>query len=182
MKLIVGLGNPGDRYQGTLHNVGFMALDALVSKIAVEQWRVRFKGLIIRGSFEGAGFVLLKPQTYMNVSGESVQACMQFFKIPADSILVISDDVDRPAGALRYRVAGGHGGHNGLRNVIQHLGTSNFSRIKIGIGRPEGSRKVADYVLSPPPVDVLRLIEAAVQETVEYQLDFIQDRTIQIHR
>lgn len=180
MKLIVGLGNPGNRYQDTLHNVGFMALDALASRISAGQWLSRFKGLMIRGVYEGAGYVLLKPQTYMNVSGESVQACRQFFKIPIEDMLVISDDIDRPVGALRYRTSGGHGGHNGLRNIIQLLGVNHFNRIKIGIGRPDGRQNVADYVLSRPATDVSDVIDEAVKQTVDHQLDFILGRTIQI--
>jgi len=180
MKLIVGLGNPGGRYQDTLHNVGFMALDALASRISSDPWLSRFKGLMTRGSYKGTGYTLLKPQTYMNVSGESVQACRQFFKIPINEILVISDDVDRPAGSLRYRTSGGHGGHNGLRSIIQLLGANDFQRIKIGIGRPDGKQKVADYVLSKPTPEISALIEQAVLQTVDYQLDFILGRTIQI--
>lgn len=180
MKLIVGLGNPGSQYQDTLHNVGFMALDALAAKLSADRWLSRFKGLTSRGSFQGCAYTLLKPQTYMNVSGESVVACQQFFKLPITDVLVISDDIDRPAGSLRYRSSGGHGGHNGLRSIIQLFGTNGFHRIKIGIGRPNGRQKVADYVLSKPTADVVDVIDQAIQQTVDYQLDFIQDRTIQI--
>ncbi|MBT3226937.1 MAG: aminoacyl-tRNA hydrolase [Deltaproteobacteria bacterium] len=180
MKLIVGLGNPGDRYQNTLHNVGFLALDALSSSLSTDRWLNRFKGLISRGSYQGSGFILLKPQTFMNVSGESVLACQQFFKIPTSDILVISDDVDRPAGLLRYRASGGHGGHNGLRNIIQLCGDNHFHRIKIGIGRPNGKQGVSDYVLSKPSQKVAVLIDDAIQQTVGYQKDFIQNKTIQI--
>lgn len=180
MKLIVGLGNPGDRYQNTLHNVGFLALDALSSFLTADQWLNRFKGLMIRDSCQGSDFVLLKPQTFMNVSGESVLACQQFFKIPTADILVISDDIDRPPGMLRYRASGGHGGHNGLRNITQLLGDNMFHRIKIGIGRPNGRQGVSDYVLSKPSQKDAVSINDAIQQTVEYQMDFIQNRTIQI--
>ncbi|NQU64010.1 MAG: aminoacyl-tRNA hydrolase [SAR324 cluster bacterium] len=182
IKLIVGLGNPGNQYRNTLHNVGFLALDALSSCIRANQWENRFKGLMCRGSFEGCGYLLLKPQTYMNVSGESVLACQQFFKIPTTDILVISDDIDRPAGALRYRSIGGHGGHNGLRNITQLLGVNNFHRIKIGVGRPEGKQRVSDYVLSKPSQTVADSVDNAIQQTVGYQLDFIQNKTIQIRQ
>jgi PTH1 family peptidyl-tRNA hydrolase len=116
----------------------------------------------------------------MNISGESVLACQQFFKIPISDILVISDDIDRSAGSLRYRTSGGHGGHNGLRSIIQLSGSKEFHRIKIGIGRPAGHRKVADYVLSRPTPEVFDAIKGAVEQTVDYQLDFICGRTIQI--
>lgn len=180
MKLIVGLGNPGSRYQDTLHNVGFLAADALFAKISTDRWLSRFKGMMSRGSYQGCGYILLKPQTYMNISGESVLACQQFFKVPIQDILVISDDIDRPAGSLRYRTSGGHGGHNGLRSIIQLFGSSDFHRIKIGIGRPNGRQKVADYVLSKPSSDISDSIDQAVQQTVDYLQDFILDRTIQI--
>jgi peptidyl-tRNA hydrolase, PTH1 family len=180
MKLIVGLGNPGSQYRNTLHNVGFLALDALSSKISADPWRSRFKGLMSRGSYQGNGYILLKPQTFMNVSGESVLACQQFYKVPITEILVISDDIDRPVGSLRYRTSGGHGGHNGLRNIMQLFGAGDFHRIKIGIGRPNGRQKVADYVLSKPSKDVADLIDHAVQLTVEHQLDFMRDATIHI--
>ncbi len=116
----------------------------------------------------------------MNVSGESVLACQQFYKVPIPEILIISDDIDRPVGSLRYRTGGGHGGHNGLRNIMQLFGVGDFHRIKIGIGRPDGRQKVADYVLSKPSKDVADLIDHAVQQTVEHQLDFIRDATIHI--
>lgn len=180
MKLIVGLGNPGKTYQHTLHNVGFMAVDAMAAGMGSDQWLSRFKGLMIRGIDQKAAYILLKPQTYMNVSGEAVVACSQYFKIPPADILVISDDIDRPAGSLRYRASGGHGGHKGLKSIIQLCGTSDFHRIKIGIGRPDASRDVADYVLSRPTAEVALAIEDAVQKTVGYQKDFIQGRTIQI--
>ena len=180
MKLVVGLGNPGSRYQDTLHNVGFLSLDALAEKVSADNWLSRFKGLMTRGSLQGCPYILLKPQTYMNVSGESVLACLQFFKIPISDVLVISDDIDRPAGSLRYRASGGHGGHNGLRNIIQLFGSNDFPRIKIGIGRPNGRQKVADYVLSRPSSDVADLIDQAIEKIVDHQMDFILDRTIQI--
>lgn len=180
MKLIVGLGNPGKQYQNTLHNAGFLALDALSSRLNADQWVKRFKGLIRQGSYQDCGYILLKPQTFMNVSGESVLACLQFFKIPIEDILVISDDIDRPAGSLRYRSTGGHGGHNGLRNIIQLLGVNHFHRIKIGIGRPDGRQAVSNYVLSKPSQKMADAITDAIQQTVEYQLDFIRNKTIQI--
>lgn len=180
MKLIVGLGNPGKKYQHTLHNVGFSALDVLANKLSLMNWTNRFKGLIHRGNVEGQQFILLKPQTFMNVSGESVLACKQFFKIDLSDILILSDDIDRPAGLLRYRSSGGHGGHNGLRNIIQLLGANQFHRLKIGIGRPVTKQSVAKYVLSTPSADIQQSVEDAVKNSVIYQLDFLKDVPIQI--
>ncbi len=181
MKLIVGLGNPGARYRDTLHNAGFSAVDALADELRVGSWNRRFKGLVAQGRYQQNPYLLLKPQTYMNVSGESVLACKQFFKLELEDILVVSDDVDRPAGSLRYRATGGHGGHNGLRDIIRLCGANRFHRLKIGIGRPDFQEDVANYVLRKPADETLRLVEDAVQQAVGYQLDFIQDTPIQIH-
>jgi len=182
MKLIVGLGNPGDKFQKTLHNVGFSAIDALAENLSVGNWSQRFKGLFSQGRHTGDTYLLLKPQTYMNVSGESVLACKQFFKVEPDRILVVSDDIDRPAGSLRYRVSGGHGGHNGLRSIIQLCGSNQFHRIKIGIGRPDSAKDIASYVLSNPPAEIRQVVYQAVNESVKYLLDFINDVSIQIPR
>jgi PTH1 family peptidyl-tRNA hydrolase len=116
----------------------------------------------------------------MNISGESVVACMQFFKITLQDVLVVSDDIDRPLGTLRYRTSGGHGGHNGLRSIIQRCGGNNFHRIKIGIGRPEGPMEVASYVLSSPNPEIKRVIHQAVEQTSDYLIRFIEGETIQI--
>jgi len=180
MKLIVGLGNPGEKYHDTLHNVGFSALDSLANKLSLMNWTIRFKGLIHRGNFEGQQFILLKPQTFMNVSGESVLVCKQFFKIDLSDILVLSDDIDRPAGLLRYRFSGGHGGHNGLRNIIQLSGDNQFHRLKIGIGRPETKQSVAKYVLSKPSADIQQSMDEAIENSVTYQLDFLRGLPIQV--
>ncbi|MCP4753466.1 MAG: aminoacyl-tRNA hydrolase [Proteobacteria bacterium] len=180
MKLIVGLGNPGEKYRHTLHNVGFAAVDALADEVATGQWTSRFKGLVSQGRYQGFPYILLKPQTYMNVSGESVVACKQFYKLELEDILVISDDIDRIAGLLRYRSSGGHGGHNGLRSIIQLCGANRFHRLKIGIGRPDSSNGVSNYVLSKPSSEIRQPIDEAVRQTVEYQLDFIRDIPIQI--
>ena len=181
MKLIVGLGNPGAQYQDSLHNAGFIALDALAEKLELSDWSSRFKGQISKGVIEGYSFLLLKPQTYMNLSGESVSACAQFFKIPLIDILVLSDDIDLPFGKLRYRETGGHGGHNGLRNIILMCGGNEFQRIRIGVGRPQGQRNVANYVLASPSKEMLEEIKIATQLSVDHQIDFICGRPIQIH-
>lgn len=182
MKLIVGLGNPGDKYQDTLHNAGFLAIDQLAKKLSVFDWFSKFKGLVAQGAINGSRFVLLKPQTYMNVSGESVQACRQFFKLELEDIIVISDDLDREMGLLRYRVSGGHGGHNGLRDIMQRCGGSNFNRLRIGIGRPTGKFQVSDYVLSKPDRDSQPLFENAISDAVGYLVNFIKGLPIQIQQ
>lgn len=181
MRLVVGLGNPGDKYKDTLHNVGFSAIDAVGELAQMGAWQAKHKGVLSKGSYKGHAFLLLKPQTYMNISGESVQACRHFYKIELDDILVISDDIDRPIGSLRYRKSGGHGGHNGLRSIIQSFGSDQFHRIKIGIGRPGHSKmSVSDYVLSRPEVDTELKINQAIKESSQYILDFIEGKPVQI--
>lgn len=180
MKLIVGLGNPGGKYQETLHNVGFNAVDGLALQISSGSWVDKFKGKLMQGRIGQNAFLLLKPQTFMNLSGDSVSACKQFYKVELEDILVVYDDVDRPAGSLRYRTAGGHGGHNGMRDIIQKCGGNQFHRIKIGIGRPLGNKKVADYVLGKPPLEVRIAVDEAVTKTGRYLTDFINGQTIAI--
>jgi PTH1 family peptidyl-tRNA hydrolase len=146
--LIVGLGNPGKKYIDTRHNAGWHLLDTIVRDNS--QFRFdekRSKGLLARGELSGVKVALLKPQTYMNLSGESVAPVARFYKVPPERILVIYDEVDLPLAALRIRKKGGAGGHNGMGNVIQHLGTKDFPRIRLGIGRPQGRMPVKAYVL-----------------------------------
>ena len=180
MKLIVGLGNPGNEYQNTLHNVGFAAVNALAEKLGTENWSSKFKGLMTKGNFHGNPFVLLKPQTYMNLSGEAVVACKQFFKIDMIDTLIVSDDIDLPAGRLRYRTSGGHGGHNGLRSIIQLTGEKQFHRLRIGIGRPKFKSQVSSFLLNKPSEELDGILEESVQLSLEHLLNFIQGVSIQI--
>lgn len=182
MKLLVGLGNPGQEYEDTPHNAGFRAIDALANHLGSTDWSKRFKGLVVKGRYRGTQFLLLKPQTYMNISGESLVACKGYFKIELEDIIVLSDDLDLPFGTIRYRKKGGHGGHNGLRNIIQLCGSNEFHRIKIGIGRSIKSReKVSSYVLNKPSQEVRQILESSIEKTIEHQLNFILERPIQVH-
>ena len=180
MKLVVGLGNPGDQYRNTLHNVGFQVVDLLADRLHEFSWFQKFKGMVLKGKAEDFPYVVLKPLTYMNVSGESVSACRQFYQLELSDILVVSDDIDRPLGTLRYRKSGGHGGHNGLRSIIQMCGGSDFHRIKVGIGRPDQRMDISKYVLSNPTPEMKELINPAMERTVDFLLDFIRGETIQI--
>ena len=150
MYVIAGLGNPGREYEGTRHNVGFMTLDALADKYNIDVREKAFKGLIGKGMIEGNKVILVKPQTYMNLSGEAVREAVQFYKIPADHVLVIYDDVSLPVGKLRVRPTGSAGGHNGIKNIIAHLGTQDFPRIKIGTGAPGEGGDMIDWVIGVP--------------------------------
>ncbi|MDD2916494.1 MAG: aminoacyl-tRNA hydrolase [Candidatus Gracilibacteria bacterium] len=148
MKLIVGLGNPGKEYAITRHNVGFLFIDFLRDTLNFEPWKEsKFKGIISEGTLKGERTILLKPLTFMNLSGESVAALVNFYKIPPSDILVLSDDIDMNFGKIRLRSGGSSGGQNGLKSIMQHLGTEEFSRLKIGIGRDE-RYSVSDWVLS----------------------------------
>jgi PTH1 family peptidyl-tRNA hydrolase len=159
--LVAGLGNPGREYERTRHNVGWMVADELARRHG-DSFRSKFSGQLAEVRAGEQRLALLKPETYMNESGRSVGAAGRFFKVPADQILLDHDDVDLAEGRLQARLGGGLAGHNGLRSIAQHLGTNDFLRLRIGVGRPErGDRRpVADYVLSPfdPHVDVDELV------------------------
>ena len=147
--LVVFLGNPGTKYEGTRHNAGFMAADALAASKRLSINRLRFKALTCSCTVNGESVLLMKPQTYMNLSGEAVQQAAAFYKIPAEKIIVVSDEVSLPIGKLRIRTKGSAGGHNGLKNIIQCLGTDAFPRIRIGVGAPpHPDYDMADWVLS----------------------------------
>lgn len=148
MWLIVGLGNPGDEYRGTRHNVGFVALDLLAERARAEFSDRKFKGRVARGQVAGRDCMLLKPQTYMNFAGEAVGRAQSFLKVPTSEIIVLHDDLDLEIGRLKLKQGGGHGGHNGLRSMIDHLPDPGFIRVRIGIGRPPPRWDAADYVLS----------------------------------
>ena len=149
MKLVAGLGNPGKKYEGTPHNVGFRVVDILLDQLGLVNYKEKFQSQIIRTSFKGEACIFIKPQTYMNKSGPAVLKCVNFYKIPVENIIIISDDLELPPGKARFRCGGGHGGHNGLRSIIDSLGNKDFRRIKIGIGRPALNREVTDHVLGP---------------------------------
>ena len=162
--LVAGLGNPGRRYASMRHNVGFMVCDELAVRHGAS-FRSKFSADLAEVRAEGAKLALLKPQTYMNESGRSVAPAARFFKVERDRLLVVHDEVDLEAGRLQARLGGGLAGHNGLRSVAQHLGSQDFLRLRIGVGRPERGdpRPVADFVLSPFPseIDVSGLIAKA---------------------
>lgn len=148
--LIAGLGNPGRKYQNTRHNMGFLTVDLLAEQSGVKLNKVKFKSACNILSFAGCRCLVMKPQTYMNLSGEAVREAAQFYKIPADRVLVIYDDVSLPVGKLRVRPSGSAGGHNGIKNIIAHLGTREFPRIKIGTGSPAEGGDMVDWVIGTP--------------------------------
>jgi len=147
MKLIVGLGNPGKQYEDTRHNIGFKVIDELSNKWNIPLNESKFKGLFGKGIVNGQKVILLKPMTYMNLSGESVVPLMDYFDINEEDLIVIYDELDLPVGKIRLRYKGSAGGHNGLKSIISHLGTQEFNRIRIGIGRPQNATPIVNYVL-----------------------------------
>ena len=149
--LVVGLGNPGAKYERTWHNAGFMAVEILSQRHRIAVDRIKFKGLYGQGTLEGGRVVLLKPGTYMNLSGESVQEAASFFRIPMERVVVLVDDVDLPRGQVRIRPAGGPGTQKGMKSVVERLGTEGFPRVRIGIGPVPERWDIADFVLSEIP-------------------------------
>jgi PTH1 family peptidyl-tRNA hydrolase len=145
MKLLVGLGNPGTKYTLTRHNAGFMLLDKFAGDTALT--KKKFKALYAEHTLHGEKLILLKPQTFMNSSGEAVRAALDFYKLTAPDLLVLYDDLDQDFGAVRFRVKGSSGGHNGIKSLIAQLGHENFARVKIGIGKPADKSQTLDYVL-----------------------------------
>ena len=149
--LIVGLGNPGEKYAHTRHNMGFLTVDLLAEQERQKLNKVKFKSAFNIFPFAGQRCLVMKPQTYMNLSGEAVREAVQFYKIPPERVLVIYDDVSLPVGKLRVRPTGSAGGHNGIKNIIAHLGTQDFPRIKIGTGAPAGGgAEMIDWVIGVP--------------------------------
>ena len=144
--LIVGLGNPGPAYAANRHNIGFMAVDAVAARYRFAPFRGKFQGQLSDGILAGRPILLLKPMTYMNVSGQAVAAAASFYKIPPADILVFHDEIDLAAGKVRVKTGGGHAGHNGLRSLHAHIGPD-YRRVRLGVGRPQGKGEVADHVL-----------------------------------
>lgn len=174
--LIVGLGNPGDKYDGTRHNAGFLAVDALADQGRFSVSRVKFKALTAQAEVGGQGALVMKPTTYMNLSGEAVGEAARFYHIPPANVLVISDDVDLPLGKLRLRTGGSAGGHNGLKSIIQHLGTDQFPRIKIGVGgKPHPDYDMADWVLGKLRGEDRKVLDEAAERAAEAAACFLKD-------
>lgn len=166
--LVVGLGNPGSKYWNTRHNVGFAALDALADKLHVKVDRVKFQALMGQGELEGHKLILLKPTTYMNLSGQAVQAAARFYKIPPERILVMFDDISLEPGRLRVRKNGSAGGHNGIKSIISCIGSQDFPRVKIGVGaKPHPDYDLADWVLSTFPYDQREAMDETYRRAAE---------------
>ena len=166
--LLVCLGNPGRQYENTRHNIGFLAADELGRREGIKINKLRYRALTGELRVGGQRVLVLKPQTYMNLSGEAVKLAGGFYKIPPDHVLVISDDVALPLGKLRIRAGGSAGGHNGLKNIIAHLGTDQFPRIRLGVGqKPHPDYDMADWVLGKFQGEDKKAVEAAVKKAAD---------------
>ncbi len=180
--IVVFLGNPGPKYRDTRHNAGFMAADAMEKKLGISINKLRFKALTAQATLGGEKVLLLKPQTYMNLSGESVSPAAAFYKVPPEHIIVVSDEVSLPIGKLRIRKSGSAGGHNGLKNIIAMLGTDAFPRIRMGVGAPpHADYDMVDWVLSSfknQDADDMRSLAVRVCDAVECYIAEGPDRAM----
>ena len=166
--IVVGLGNPGDKYENTRHNAGFLVVDELARRGNFAIRKVKHKALTETAVIGGQGVLVMKPTTYMNLSGEAVGDAARFYKVPADHVLVISDDTDLPVGKLRIRKSGSAGGHNGLKSIIQHLGGDGFPRLKVGVGgKPHPDYDMADWVLGKLQGEDKKTMDEAVKRAAD---------------
>lgn len=165
MKLLVGLGNPGTEYAKTRHNMGYQAVDEIVRRFCFDSFKSEHKGLLSRGTIDGEKCLILKPETYMNLSGESVQSVMTFYKIGPDDVIVFHDDLDLPVGKVKVKIGGGSGGHNGIKNIDSHIGP-NYMRVRIGINKDK-MMDTADYVLGKPSPDDRKILGVVFEKVAE---------------
>ena len=173
--LITGLGNPGRQYSENRHNVGFMLVSRLANHLGVSFSRLESKALVTKAAYRDYRLVLAKPQTYMNLSGQAVSALQRFYKIPLENLLIVYDDVDLPLGTIRLRPGGSSGGQKGIGSIIEHLGTQEFPRIRIGIGRPPGRMDAAAYVLQDFSPGEIEILNEVLDRGVEAVLTFITE-------
>ena len=167
MKMIIGLGNPGKEYAQTKHNVGFMVIDAIADELNVAVEKKQCQALTQTANWDGQKILLVKPQTFMNLSGQAVMELLHYYNDRIDDLLVIHDDLDLPPGQLRFKQGGGAGGHNGIKNIIAHLGTQEFPRIKVGVGDKPPRMDLADYVLSRFSKEDREKMEQAFKDAAE---------------
>lgn len=166
--LIVGLGNPGPKYEFTRHNAGFLCIDLLAQQLGVKIDRIKFKSVVADAAIEGRRCILMKPQTFMNNSGEAVRDAANFYKIPPEHIIILFDDISLPPGKLRIRRKGSDGGHNGIKSILYLLGSDQFPRVKLGVGaKPHPEYDLADWVLSTFQKDELPRIKEAMEKACE---------------
>lgn len=175
MYLIVGLGNPGKRFDFTRHNAGFLVLDVIAARLQAKVDRIKFRSLIAETRIDGEKAVLMKPQTFMNLSGEAVRAAAEYYKIPSEKIIVIYDDIDIPFGSLRLRPRGSSGTHNGMRNIVYQLETEEFPRVKVGIRGERHGAELHEYVLSTFSKEEAAHLEEILRRAADATLAAVKD-------
>lgn len=173
--LIVGLGNPGREYQSNRHNVGFKVVDLLAAHHGLAFTKLQSKAFVTSGKISGRSVILAKPQSYMNLSGGPVASLVKFYKVTLDHLLIIADDIDLPVGTLRMRPCGGSGGQNGMKNIIERLGSEEFPRLRLGIGRPPGRMEPAAYVLQDFGSEQLPIIDEAYSKAADAVLTWLAE-------
>ncbi|MCS6993546.1 MAG: aminoacyl-tRNA hydrolase [Anaerolineales bacterium] len=173
--LIVGLGNPGREYAQTRHNIGFMLIDRLSVRLNAQGMKIQSKAIVITTQYEGRKLILAKPQTYMNLSGQSVQGLVRFYKVPLDHLLVAHDDLDLPFCTIRMRPGGGAGGQKGVKSIIEQLGTPDFPRLRLGIDRPPGRMDAAAYVLQEFSQKELLTVSETLDRAAEAALTWVTE-------
>ena len=171
--LIIGLGNPGREYKDTRHNIGFMLIDQVAVRLNARGMKLQAKAIVTSALYEERKIILAKPQTYMNLSGQSVQGLLHFYKIPIENLLVAHDDLDIPFGTIRIRPGGGPGGQRGMASTIDHLGTKEFPRLRLGIGRPPGRMDPKDYVLQMFSKDDMKLLPEVLDRAADAAMEFV---------
>ena len=171
--LLIGLGNPGREYANTRHNFGFMAIDRLAVRLNARGMKVMSKAIVMDSKYEDHKLILAKPQTFMNLSGQSVQGLAHFYKIPNENLMILSDDLDLPFGTIRIRASGGPGGQRGLSSILEKLGTKDIPRMRRGIGRPPGRMEPADYVLQNFSRDDLKSISEILDRAADAAIEFV---------
>lgn len=175
MKIVVGLGNPTDKYAGTRHNVGFSVIDELADKYNISMEGKKHKAIYGQGVIDGVKVILVKPQTFMNLSGESVREFYDYYKVDIEDIIVVYDDINLDVGGLRIRIKGSAGGHNGMKNIISHLNGDTFPRVRVGVGEKPKNYDLADWVLSRFPKADLPLIRDGVDNAVKAVAMIVND-------
>jgi PTH1 family peptidyl-tRNA hydrolase len=173
--LIVGLGNPGREYRENRHNVGFMLVDRLAVKLNARFTRLQSKALVASVTYMERKIILAKPQTFMNLSGQSVQGLMHFYKLPLENLLIAHDDLDLPVGTIRIRPDGGSAGQKGMASILERLGTDEFARVRLGIGRPPGQMQAPDYVLQDFSNADLTIISETLSRAADAALEFVTE-------
>jgi PTH1 family peptidyl-tRNA hydrolase len=173
--LLIGLGNPGREFRDNRHNVGFMFIDRLIVRLNAQGMKMQSKAIVTSATYEGRKVILAKPQTYMNLSGQSAQGLLNFYKIPVENMLIAHDDLDIPFGTIRIRPGGGPGGQKGMASTIEQLGTKDFPRLRIGIGRPPGRMDPAAFVLQNFSREEMKILSEIIDRAADAALIFVMD-------